>query len=72
MKLDETETVASLPAEIINLGSGPEIKGTRITVYAIIDYLLAAWHPSALPRFFRSARSKSGQQSITSKSIKKR
>jgi len=24
-------------------GRGPEIKGTRITVYAILDYLLLAW-----------------------------
>jgi uncharacterized protein (DUF433 family) len=34
-------------------GRGPEIKGTRITVYAILDYLLAAWHPDRIAVWFR-------------------
>jgi uncharacterized protein (DUF433 family) len=34
-------------------GRGPEIKGTRITVYAILDYLLLAWHPDQIAVQFR-------------------
>jgi uncharacterized protein (DUF433 family) len=34
-------------------GRGPEIKGTRITVYSILDYLLAAWHPDRIAAWFR-------------------
>jgi uncharacterized protein (DUF433 family) len=34
-------------------GRGPEIKGTRITVYSILDYLLAAWHPDRIAVWFR-------------------
>lgn len=29
---------------IINRGRGPEIEGTRITVYDILDYHLDGWH----------------------------
>ncbi len=34
-------------------GRGPEIKGTRITVYAILDYLLIPWHPDRIAVQFR-------------------
>ena len=34
-------------------GRGPEIKGTRITVFAILDYLLLAWHPDQIAVWFR-------------------
>jgi uncharacterized protein (DUF433 family) len=34
-------------------GRGPEIKGTRITVYAILDYLLVAWPPERIASWFR-------------------
>jgi uncharacterized protein (DUF433 family) len=34
-------------------GRGPEIKGTRITVYAILDYLLLAWPPDQIAVSFR-------------------
>lgn len=34
--------------EIIDRGRGPEIKGTRITVYDIIDYWRANWHHTAI------------------------
>jgi uncharacterized protein (DUF433 family) len=33
-----------MPAEIINRGRGPEIAGTRITVYNVMDYLKHGWH----------------------------
>jgi uncharacterized protein (DUF433 family) len=33
-----------MEATIINRGRGPEIKGTRITVYTILDYLRMGWH----------------------------
>jgi uncharacterized protein (DUF433 family) len=32
---------------------GPEVKGTRITVYAILDYLLVAWSPERIASWFR-------------------
>ncbi len=34
-------------------GRGPEIKGTRITVYSILDYLLLAWPPDQIATSFR-------------------
>ncbi len=34
--------------EIINRGRGPEIAGTRITVYDILDYTEQGWHPRAI------------------------
>ncbi len=33
-----------MPAEIINRGRGPEIAGTRITVYDVMDYRKHGWH----------------------------
>ena len=38
---------------IIDRGRGPEIAGTRITVYDILDYLLEGWHPTRIAGFFR-------------------
>lgn len=34
-------------------GRGPEIKGTRITVFAILDYLLEAWSAERIAAWFR-------------------
>ncbi len=34
--------------QIINRGRGPEIAGTRITVYDILDYYTEGWHPTAI------------------------
>jgi uncharacterized protein (DUF433 family) len=34
-------------------GRGPEIKGTRITVYAILDFVLAGWHPERIADLFK-------------------
>jgi uncharacterized protein (DUF433 family) len=33
-----------LVAKIVKTGRGPEIAGTRITVYDVIDYHNAGWH----------------------------
>jgi uncharacterized protein (DUF433 family) len=34
-------------------GRGPEIKGTRITVYAILDFLLAGWNRERIADQFK-------------------
>jgi uncharacterized protein (DUF433 family) len=34
--------------EIIDRGRGPEIKGTRITVYDILDYYTQDWHHTTI------------------------
>ncbi len=44
MKLDEF---------IHDRGRGPEIKGTRITVYSVLDYLLLGWHCERIADFFQ-------------------
>ena len=41
MKSAETETAAPVEAAIIDRGRGPEIKGSRITVYDVLSYLAA-------------------------------
>lgn len=38
---------------IINYGRGPEIEGTRITVYDVLHYHLGGWHPTAIAGNFR-------------------
>jgi len=38
---------------IIDRGRGPEIKGTRITVYDILDYTTENWHHTAIAALFR-------------------
>jgi uncharacterized protein (DUF433 family) len=40
-------------AIIIDRGRGPEVAGTRITVYDIVDYLDEGWHPTSIAAFFR-------------------
>jgi uncharacterized protein (DUF433 family) len=52
MKSSKTETIAQLPAEIIDRGRGPEIKGTRITVYDVLDYVLEGWSPARIATWF--------------------
>lgn len=42
-----------MPARIIDRGRGPEIEGTRITVYDVFEYLRADWHPTAIAGLFR-------------------
>jgi uncharacterized protein (DUF433 family) len=41
------------PAEIINRGRGPEIAGTRITVYDVMDYRKHGWHRDRIAALFR-------------------
>jgi uncharacterized protein (DUF433 family) len=38
---------------IINRGRGPEIRGTRITVYDILDYTSMGWHHTAIAATLR-------------------
>lgn len=38
---------------IINRGRGPEIAGTRITVYDILDYAKENWHHTAIAATLR-------------------
>ena len=40
-------------ARIINRGRGPEIEGTRITVYDIWDYAKENWHWDRIAIWFR-------------------
>jgi uncharacterized protein (DUF433 family) len=40
-------------AQIINRGRGPEIAGTRITVYDVLDYRQEGWHRDRIAGFFR-------------------
>src|SRR2546425_8348989 len=43
----------TLEATIINRGRGPEIAGTRITVYDVMDYLKHGWHRDRIAALFR-------------------
>jgi uncharacterized protein (DUF433 family) len=36
------------PVSIIDRGRGPEVAGTRITVFDVLHYLDAGWHPSSI------------------------
>jgi uncharacterized protein (DUF433 family) len=42
-----------MEAVIINRGRGPEIAGTRITVYDVLDYLGQGWHQTQIAALFR-------------------
>lgn len=42
-----------MEAKIIDRGRGPEIAGTRITVYNILDWLEEGWHHSQISVFYR-------------------
>lgn len=43
----------AVQAEIIDRGRGPEIKGTRITVYAVLDYMIEGWHCERIASLFQ-------------------
>src|ERR1700678_4658288 len=40
-------------AKIIDRGRGPEIAGSRITVFDVLDYLQEGWNPVEIALFFR-------------------
>ena len=42
-----------MSAKIINRGRGPEIEGTRITVYDVFDYASQGWHRDRIAALFR-------------------
>ena len=42
-----------MSAKIINRGRGPEIEGTRITVYDVLDYAKHGWHRDRIAALFR-------------------
>jgi uncharacterized protein (DUF433 family) len=52
MKTTAKTFIQAKPA-IINRGRGPEIKGTRITVYDILDYSGLGWGAARIAAFFR-------------------
>ena len=41
-----------LEAKIIERGRGPEIAGSRITVFDVLDYLKAGWDSVQIALFF--------------------
>ena len=42
-----------MSAKIINRGRGPEIEGSRITVYDVMDYAQHGWHRDHIAALFR-------------------
>ncbi len=46
-------TLRVVEAKIINRGRGPEIAGTRITVYDVMDYYKDGWHRDQIAVLFR-------------------
>jgi uncharacterized protein (DUF433 family) len=43
----------AMSAKIIHRGRGPEIEGTRITVYDVWDYARQGWHRDRIAALFR-------------------
>jgi uncharacterized protein (DUF433 family) len=54
LETDEGRTM--LPIEIHDRGRGPELKGTRLTVYDIIPYRLKGYTPEQLVEVFSGYR----------------
>src|ERR1017187_6473514 len=48
----EVRAVPMLEAKIIGRGRGPEIAGTRITVYDVLDYHKLGWHRDMIAATF--------------------
>ena len=44
---------AILESAIVDRGRGPEIAGTRITVFDVMDYLKHGWHRDRIAALFR-------------------
>lgn len=47
--------VITEPDLIVDRGRGPEIAGTRITVFDVMDYLKHGWHRDRIAALFRLA-----------------
>src|SRR5581483_8301414 len=47
------QMAVSMSQVIINRGRGPEIAGTRITVYDVLDYSTKGYHPAFIASLFR-------------------
>jgi uncharacterized protein (DUF433 family) len=45
--------MAMTEPKIVNRGRGPEIAGTRITVYDVMDYRKLGWHRDRIAVLFR-------------------
>lgn len=45
--------VSTLECVIVDRGRGPEIAGTRITVFDVMDYLKHGWHRDRIAALFR-------------------
>jgi uncharacterized protein (DUF433 family) len=43
----------TLESRIIDRGRGPEIAGTRITIFDVMDYLKHGWHRDRIAALFR-------------------
>ena len=58
-----------LEAKIIDRGRGPEIAGTRITVYDVLDYHKSEWHRDMIADTRSSVRKRSKSRSVISRNI---
>jgi uncharacterized protein (DUF433 family) len=47
------EEVCPMPAQIIDRGRGPQIAGTRLTAYDILDYVRMGWGHARIALWFR-------------------
>jgi uncharacterized protein (DUF433 family) len=56
MMMEVKEEPIMLPIEIHDRGRGPELKGTRLTVYDIIPYRLNGYTPEQLVEVFTGYR----------------
>ena len=45
--------MATTTLKILDRGRGPEIAGTRITIYDVMDYRKLGWHRDRIPALFR-------------------
>lgn len=52
MSLNDSTATLTSESIIHDRGRGPEIRGTRITVYAILDYALECWPPDRIAAAF--------------------
>ena len=61
-----------IKARIINRGRGPEIEGTRITVYDVLEYYDDGWHRDIIACLLSSARNRLRSRPVTSKTIERK